>query len=151
MTSRRLLFLGRCTYLKVLVSEKISFGKKNCKYLIGYLYNGNKVKHLNIMLPKTSAYVESYDGQIKWMYFFIEDNDSLKKYNTISNKVSADTEKEVGSEPVYNKDILKTTIKSHCEVAEFYDKRIPKVDSNHTCLAVITLDSALKKNDIYYP
>ena len=25
-----------------------------------------------------------------------------------------------------------------------------KVDSNHTCLAVITLDSALKKNDNYY-
>ena len=25
------------------------------------------------------------------------------------------------------------------------------VDSNHTCLAVITLDSALKKDDNYYP
>ena len=30
------------------------------------------------MLPKTSAYVESYDGQTKWMHFFFEDNDSLK-------------------------------------------------------------------------
>ena len=26
-----------------------------------------------------------------------------------------------------------------------YDKKIPNSDSNHTCLAVITLDSALKK------
>ena len=25
------------------------------------------------------------------------------------------------------------------------------MDSNHTCLAVITLDSALKKDDNYYP
>ena len=25
---------------KVLVSNKISFGEKNCKYFIGYLYNG---------------------------------------------------------------------------------------------------------------
>ena len=27
----------------------------------------------------------------------------------------------------------------------FYDNEIPKVDSNHTCLAVLSLDSALSK------
>ena len=27
------------------------------------------------MLPKTSAYVKSYDGQTTWMYFLIEDGD----------------------------------------------------------------------------
>ena len=27
----------------------------------------------------------------------------------------------------------------------------PKLDSNHACLAVISLDSALKKDDNYYP
>ena len=32
------------------------------------------------------------------------------------------------------------------EVTDFYNKEIPKVDSNHTCLAVISLDSALKKD-----
>ena len=30
-------------------------------------------------------------------------------------------------------------------------KKIKKLYSNHTCLAVISLDSALKKNDNYYP
>ena len=60
---------------KVLVSNKISFGEKNYKYFIGYLYNGNKVKPLNIMLPKTSGYVKSCDGETKWMYFFVEDDD----------------------------------------------------------------------------
>ena len=35
------------------------------------------------MLPKTSAYVKSYDGQTKWMLFLIEDCDLLDKYNTI--------------------------------------------------------------------
>ena len=34
------------------------------------------------MLPKTSTYVKSYDGQTKCMYFFIEDDDLLEKYNT---------------------------------------------------------------------
>ena len=47
---------------------------------------------------------------------------------------------------------MKTKIKSHGdEVADFYDKEIPKVDSNRTCLAVISLDSALNKNGNYYP
>ena len=68
---------------KVLVSNKISFGEKNCKYFIAYLHNNTKVKPLHIILPKTSAYVKSYDGQTKWMHFFIEDDDLLEKYNTI--------------------------------------------------------------------
>ena len=29
------------------------------------------------MLPKTNAYVKSYDGKIKWIYFSIENDDSL--------------------------------------------------------------------------
>ena len=33
----------------------------------------------------------------------------------------------------------------------FTIKKIPKIDSNHTCLAVISLDSVLKKDDNYYP
>ena len=137
---------------KVLVSNKISFGEKNCKYFIGYLYNGNKVKPLNVMLPKTSAYVKSYDGQTKWMYFLIEDDCLLEKYNTVWYKFSTDIKKEFDSEPVYNKNNLKPKIKSHGdEVTDFYNRNIPKLDSNHTCLAVINLDSALKKNDSYYP
>ena len=70
-----LTFLGDVDTEKVLVSNKISIGEKSYKYFIGYLRNGNKVKPLNIMLPKTSAYVKSYDGQTKWMYFLIEDDD----------------------------------------------------------------------------
>ena len=41
------------------------------------------------MLPKTSTYVKSYDGQTKWMYFLIEDDDLIERYNTICDKVSA--------------------------------------------------------------
>ena len=32
----------------------------------------------------------------------------------------------------------------------FLIKQIPKVDFNYTCLVVISLDSALKKDDNYY-
>ena len=80
------------------------------------------------------------------MYFVIEDDDSLEKCNTIWDKVSADIKKKFDSNPVYNKEFLKTKIKSHGdEVTDFYDKKNAKVDSNHTCLAVISLDAALSK------
>ena len=82
------------------------------------------------MFPKTSAYENIYDGQTK--------------YNTISDKVSPNIKNQFDCEPVYNKEYLKTKIKCHSdEVTDFYNKKIPKVDFNHTCLAVISLDSAL--------
>ena len=37
------------------------------------------------------------------------------------------------------------------EVTDFYDKEIPMVDSNYTCLAVISLHSALNKDGNCYP
>ena len=54
------------------------------------------------------------------MYFLIEDEDLLKKYNTIWYKVSAGIKKENYSKPVWNKKILKIKIKSHGdEVTDF--------------------------------
>ena len=85
---------------KVLVSNKISFGKKRYKYFIGYLYNDNKVKPLHIMLPKTSTYVKNYERQTKWIYFLIKDDELLEKYNTIWDKVRANIKKQFNGEPV---------------------------------------------------
>ena len=87
---------------------------------IGYFNNGYKVRPLHMMLPKTSAYVKSYDGQAKWMDFLIEDDEFLGKYNNILDQVSTDIKKEFDSKPVYNKEFLKTKIKSHGdEVKDF--------------------------------
>ena len=57
------------------------------------MHNDKKVKPLHIIIPKTSAYVKSFDGQTNWMYVLIEDDDLLKKYNTIWDKVRADIKK----------------------------------------------------------
>ena len=35
------------------------------------------------MLPKTGAYAKSYDGQTKWIFLLIEDDDLLEKYSII--------------------------------------------------------------------
>ena len=52
---------------------------------------------------------------------------------------------------MYDKNYFKTKIKSYGnKVTDFYDKKIRKLHSNYNCLAVITLDSALKKDDSYY-
>ena len=53
------------------------------------------------MLPNISAFVKSYDGQTKWMYFLIKNDDLLEKYDTIWDKVIVDIKKEFDSEPVY--------------------------------------------------
>ena len=44
------------------------------------------------MLPKTSTYVKSYDGQTRLMYFLIEDDDLLEKYKAMisSHKILVD-------------------------------------------------------------
>ena len=54
------------------------------------LYCDYKIKELYILLHKPSTYVKSYDGQTKWLYFFIEDNNLLENFNSIWHKISID-------------------------------------------------------------
>ena len=74
------------------------------------------------------------------------------KYNDICNKVRNSTEKELDSEPVYNKTFLKTKIKSYgYKATYFYDREMLNSESNHNCLVTISnnlnnnLFSSLKK------
>ena len=47
---------------------------------------------------------------------------------------------------------MKTKIESHSDEATyFYSKEIVKANFNYTSLAVISLDSAVKKDENYYP
>ena len=59
------------------------------------MHSDQKVNPLQIMVPKGSAFVKGYDGQTKWMYFLIEDDELLEKYNTIWDKVSADIKNRI--------------------------------------------------------
>ena len=60
--------------------------------------------------------------------------------------------KKIDSKPVYNKFFLKTKIKSYGEEAiDCHDKETPKVGSDYTCVAAITIDSAYKKDENCYP
>ena len=81
------------------------------------------------------------------MYFLSEDEELFEKY-TIWGKVSADIKKNLTASLSSIKYFLKRVTD---EVTDFYNKGIPKVDFNHTCLALISLDSALKKRWRHYP
>ena len=51
-----------------------SSGEKHYEYFIGYKGEDDdyKIKPLRIMLPNTTAYVKSYEGENKWMNFLIK-------------------------------------------------------------------------------
>ena len=83
-----------------------------CRH-IGYSDDDLKINSLYIMLPKKIAYVISYDGKTKWMYFLIKHYYLLNKYNDIWKNVSNIKGKEFDNKTVYNKKFIKTKIKSY--------------------------------------
>ena len=95
--------MGYVDIVKIRVCSMVPSGKKNYKYFIGYKDDDYKIELLRIMLPKASTYVKSYDGETKWINFFIKDDNLLKSYNDIWNKVCNSIIKELDCKPVYNK------------------------------------------------
>ena len=108
------------------MSNKISSPKKTINTLLVTFTLITEIKPLHIMFPKTKAYAKSYDSQTKGMYFFIEGDDLLEKYNNIWDKFGADIKKGFHSETVYKK-ILENKMKSNGDIAtDFHNKEIPK-------------------------
>ena len=94
----------------LLISNNNSSGEKIYKCFIVYLNDDLKISPLHIIYLIKSAYIKSYDGETKWMYFLIEDGELLKTYNNIWNEVGNRIRKEFVSEPIYNEKFLKTKI-----------------------------------------
>ena len=69
---------------KIVVSNKIFFGKKGLRYFVGYK-DSKKIRSLCIFLPKMTAYRQDFD-QAKFMSFLIKDDELLEKYNEIWKK-----------------------------------------------------------------
>ena len=78
---------------KIQVSNTVSSCRINYKHFICYKDDeDDKIKPLHIMLPKTSAYVKSYDRETKWIYLFNEDEELLETYNGICLKKKKELE-----------------------------------------------------------
>ena len=85
---------------KIVVSNKVSFGKKGFKYLIGYK-DAKKIRPLCIFFPTMSAYRKEFD-ETKYISSLIKHDELLEKYNEISEKIKNSLKGEFDSEPVHN-------------------------------------------------
>ena len=83
---------------KIVVSNKISYGKNDFKYFIGYK-DAKRIRPLCILLPKISAYRRNFD-KTKCVSFLTKDEKLLEKYNEIWKKISSITKKEFDSNSV---------------------------------------------------
>ena len=90
--------------IEIVVSNKVSFGKKGLKYFIGYKY----VKKLDLCVYFSQKWVHIEKTLIKLnMSFLIKDSELLEKYNEIWEKAKDSLKREFDSKPVYNKKKLK--------------------------------------------
>ena len=96
---------------KIVVSNKVSFGKKGYKCYIGYK-NAKKIRPLCIFLPKMSAYRRDF-YENNYMYFLIKIDELLQKYNETWEKIKNSIKKEFDSEPSYNEKYVKAKVKSY--------------------------------------
>ena len=85
--------IGDVDINKIIVSNKVPFGKKGFKYFIGYK-DERKVRPLCMILPKMTAYRRDSD-ETKYMSFLIKDEELLEKYNEIWNKVISSIKKRI--------------------------------------------------------
>ena len=86
------------------------------------------------------------------MNVLIKDNELLKKYNDISNKVSNGIERELYCKPVYSKKFLKSKLKCYSdETTNFNTGKIHEAGPNYICWLITLIDSVLKKmKTIFY-
>ena len=97
---KRLISIKNIDINKIVVSNKVFFGKKGFKYFIDYKHV-KKIRPSCLFLPKMSAYRRGFDEN-KYIYFLIKDDELLEKYNKILEKVKHMIKKEFDSETVYN-------------------------------------------------
>ena len=90
---------------KIMIYNKVSFGTKEFKYFIQYK-DDKKVKSLCIILPKMNGYLKKFDGT-HYMSFPVKDNEFLKKYNKVWNKICNIIQIGFNSESVNYKKKLK--------------------------------------------
>ena len=89
------------------------------------------------------------------MSFKVSDNNLLKEYTKIWERVSNLMDKKFDSEPVCgdNDKYIKTLIKLYEDktITNFQSKNIPKENAPYKCLSLIMLDFVIKANKNYYP
>ena len=122
------------------------------KYFIAY-EDHDYIGPLYIKLLQVIGYGNCFDNN-KTMSFRVTDNNLLKEYRKMWEKVSSLMNIEFDSELVYgdNNKCIKTKIKMHEDKVNtnFQDKEVPKENASYNCLSLIMLDSGIRVNNKYH-
>ena len=126
------------------------------KYIIGY--NDSTIIPLQLFLPKMTGYLNIFEDGTRKMYFFTDNNEFLKRYTKIWEKISDLIDKKFDSDPVYNNKYINIKIRSYNNdiITNFHDNdnknnKLPEKNKAYKCMSLISLDSIIKINKKYYP
>ena len=95
----------------IIVSDKFEYSGKGFKYFIGYTED-DIIRPVCTVLHQTSGYIKYFDNGGKSMYFKIEDDNVLVKYNEIWNRIKKKLYIKLHSKPVYDENYIKAKIKT---------------------------------------
>ena len=82
---------------KIVVSNKVRFGKKGFKYFIGY----KDAKKLNLYI----YFFQNWVRETKYVSFLIKDDKLLEKYNEIWKRVTNSLKKEFNNKATYSQNV----------------------------------------------
>ena len=87
------------------------------------------------------------------MPFFARDDNVLDKYNDIWDVIKKKLKIKFHSMPVYDEKYLKTKVREYDGVIKtnFLGNDVPKENMHYTCIACITIDSAMRMEKKNHP
>ena len=100
-----------------------------------------------------SEYIKYFENGDRNMSFFVRDDNVLDKYNKIWNVIKNKLNIKFHSKPVYNKKYLKVEVREFDGMIKtnFLSDEMPKENMHYTCIACITIDSAMRMEKKNYP
>ena len=132
---------------QIVACYKFKHNDEGFKYFIGYLKD-EIVKPLCIILPQMDGYIKYFENGSKNMFFFIKDDEVWDKYDKISDVIKDKLDIKFHSEPVCEYKYLKVKVREFDAVIKtnFLNNAIPKENMYYSCIACITIDSAVNFN-----
>ena len=137
---------------QIVVSEKFKHNDEGFKYFIGY-QKGDIVKPLCIILPQMDGYIKYFENGGKNMSFMIKDDKVWDKYDKIWNVIKDKLGIKFQSELVYEYKYLRVKVREFNGVIKtnFLSNGVLKENMHYTCIACITIDSAMRMDKKYFP
>ena len=136
--NKSLILINDIDINKIVVSNKLPFGKQDFKYFVGYK-DSEKIRRFCIFLPQMIIYKRSFDENRR-IYFLIKKEKVFIKYMENLQKVRNIIKNKFNRKLIYSKRYLKA------------EKKVNTKGGSQCFYApVILIDSIYSKNENCYP